>query len=350
MVKLIIQIPCLNEQETIGMTLDALPRAIDGVDIIETLIINDGSTDRTVEVAQEHGVDHVIDLRHNRGLASAFIAGLDACVCLGADIIVNTDADNQYCANDIATLVSPILNREAEMVVGARSISTIRHFSRAKKVLQRFGSRVVRFASGTTVPDAPSGFRAFTRDAAMRLNVFSEFSYTLETLIQAGQKNMAVASVPVRTNDWLRDSRLFRSLPGYIRQSASTIFRIFVTYRPVRFFWALGGLSFGTGFLVGLRYLFLFLFYGAAGHVQSLILAAVLLLGGLFLFITGIVCDLIAVNRKLLERVEERMRRIEFTMAEPLRSDDTADIHIAAGSRRTPDAVSAGEGYGAWRS
>lgn len=312
--KVIIQIPCFNEEHTLAATLADLPRSIPGVDSVEWLVINDGSTDRTIEVARANGVDHILDLAHNRGLASAYAAGLEAALRAGADIIVNTDADNQYCGHDIPKLVEPILCGQAELVIGERPISDIRDFSWSKKLLQRVGSWVVRVASGTRVPDAPSGFRAMTREAALRTNVFSEYTYTLETIIQAGQKNMTVTSVPIRTNRQLRESRLVRSVPDYLRRSAATICRIFVTYRPMRSFWTVGAVVFGGGFLIGLRFLYLLLTGAGEGNIQSLILGAVLLLAGVFLFVIGVVADLIAVNRKLLERVEERTRRLELML------------------------------------
>jgi glycosyltransferase involved in cell wall biosynthesis len=309
--KLIIQIPCYNESGTLGLTVDALPKSLPGVDVIETLIINDGSTDDTVEVARRYGVTHIVDLRYNRGLATAFMAGLEASLRAGADIIVNTDADNQYCADDIERLIEPILSGRADMVVGARPIATTAHFSLLKRCLQKVGSWVVRIASGTSVPDAPSGFRAMSRDAALRTNVFSEFSYTMETIIQAGQKGIQVTSVDVRTNGPTRPSRLMRSMPQYIWRSGGTIARIFITYRPMRFFVFIGSLTFLGGFLIGVRFLALLYIGGGTGNVQSLILAATLMLLGAFLGITGVLSDLIAVNRKLLERIEYRLRRIE---------------------------------------
>lgn len=311
MTKLIIQIPCFNESETLGVTIDALPKTLPGIDIIETLIINDGSTDDTVYVARRHGVTHVVDLRCNRGLATAFMAGLEASLRAGADIVVNTDADNQYCADDIELLIEPILAGRADVVVGARPISTTAHFSPLKRCMQKVGSWVVRVASGTSVPDAPSGFRAMSRDAALRTNVFSEFSYTMETIIQAGQKGMQVTSVDIRTNGPTRPSRLMRSMPQYIWRSGGTIMRIFVTYRPMRFFVLVGALTFLAGFLIGVRFLVLLYMGDGSGNVQSLILAATLMLLGAFLGITGVLSDLIAVNRKLLERIEYRLRRIE---------------------------------------
>lgn len=310
--KLIIQIPCYNEEETLGIALAELPRSLPGIDSVEWLIINDGSEDKTVEVARKHGVDHVVDLGGHQGLARGFMAGLDACLRLGADIIVNTDADNQYCAADIPTLIAPILSGEADIVVGERPISEISHFSPLKKVLQKLGSYVVRVASGTEVADAPSGFRAMRRSAAMQLNVFSRYTYTLETIIQAGQKGMRIASVPIRTNGYLRPSRLMRSMRAYIQRSILTILRILMTYRPMRFFNTLALVPFSLGLLLSLRWVFLYLGGSQRAHVPSIILAAILLLIGVQLWICGLVADIIAVNRALLEDIQYRGRRQEY--------------------------------------
>ena len=309
MSKLIIQIPCYNEEATLGITLSALPRSLPGISCIEWLIINDGSTDRTVEVAQSYKVDHIVNLHPNQGLAKAFMAGIEACLKAGADIIVNTDADNQYCADDIPKLIEPILLGEAEIVIGARPIKQIKHFSPTKKFLQKLGSWIVRIASNTNIPDAPSGFRAISRDAAMQLNVFNEYTYTLEMIIQAGQKGMAIASVPIRTNGYLRPSRLLKSIPSYIQRSIFTILRIFMTYQPLRFFTILGSLPLTAGFLLGVRWLLLFWGGTEKAHVPSLILAAILILIGFQLWMFGLVADLMAVNRKLLEDIQLRMRR-----------------------------------------
>jgi glycosyltransferase involved in cell wall biosynthesis len=312
--KLIIQIPCYNEEATLGIALSALPREIPGVDKIEWLIIDDGSRDRTVEVARQYGVDHVVRLPRNQGLAKGFMAGLDASLKAGADIIVNTDADNQYCADDIPKLIEPILKGEAEIVVGARPIDDIEHFSLMKKALQKLGSWVVRMASKTDIPDAPSGFRAMSRKASMQLNVFNEYTYTLETIIQAGQKNMAIVSVPIRTNGDLRPSRLVKSIPAYVRRSILTIVRIFMTYKPFRFFVVPGLVFFTLGFIVGLRFLYFYFIGHGTGHIQSVILAALLMGGGFFLGVTGLIADLISVNRKLLEKIDWRIRQIEEIM------------------------------------
>lgn len=313
MKKLIIQIPCYNEEATLGLTLSQLPKSIPGIDCIEILIINDGSVDQTVDVAKACGVHHIVNFEYNQGLAKAFMAGLEASLKAGADIIVNTDADNQYCAEDIHLLVEPILRGDAEMVIGERPISQIQHFSPAKKFLQKLGSWVVRLASNTKIPDAPSGFRAISRSAAMQLNVFSEYTYTLETIIQAGQKGMKITSVPIRTNEFLRPSRLVKSIPVYIRRSILTIFRIFMTYRPLRFFATLGTIPLSLGFLLSLRWLLLFLFVDPTRvRAPSLILAAILIIIGVQLWVLGLVADLMAVNRKILEDIQLRLRRKEI--------------------------------------
>lgn len=312
MTKVIIQIPCYNEEATLGITLSALPREIPGVDTVEWLIINDGSQDQTIEVARQFGVDHIVSFSHNQGLARAFMAGLEASLRAGADVIVNTDADNQYCADDIPKLIEPVIAGRADMVVGARPISQIKHFSLIKKFLQKLGSRVVRAASNTDIADAPSGFRAISRDAAMRLNVFNEYTYTLETIIQAGQNGLIITSVPVRTNDYLRPSRLIRGIRSYVQQSLFTILRIFMTYKPLRFFLMLGSFPFAIGFLLGVRWVALYLGGTPRTHVPSLILASLLILIGVQLWVFGLVADLLAVNRKMLEDIQLRIRRFEY--------------------------------------
>ncbi len=314
--KLIIQIPCYNEEGTLAIALAALPRQIPGIDKVEWLIIDDGSTDKTVEVALANGVDHIVHLPHNQGLARGFMAGLEACLKAGADIIVNTDADNQYCADDIPKLVEPILSGRAEIVIGARPISEIEHFSFTKKMLQKLGSWVVRVASNTDIPDAPSGFRAISRGAAIHLNVFSEYTYTLETIIQAGQKNMAITSVPIRINEDLRPSRLLKSIPSYVKRSILTIFRIFMTYRPIMFFIVPGALLFTSGLLISLRFLYFFFIGDGEGHIQSIILASLLMGNGFFLVVVGLVADLISVNRKLLEKINWRIHSLEEVVLE----------------------------------
>jgi glycosyltransferase involved in cell wall biosynthesis len=307
--KLLIQIPCHNEEDSLPVSFAALPKTVPGVDEVEVLIINDGSTDRTVEVARSLGVHHVVGFPRNQGLARAFMLGIRACLERGADIIVNTDADNQYNADDIPALIKPILEGRAEIVVGARPIATIEHFSSVKKLLQKLGSAVVKRVSGTTVLDAPSGFRAFSREAAARLNVFSAYTYTLETIIQAGQKNMSIVSVPVRVNGDLRPSRLVRSIPSYIRRSVVTMLRIFIIYRPSLFFTTLGGGLFLGGVALGARFLW-FYFHGdhAAGHIQSLILMAVLMILGFQTGLLAFITDLLSVNRRLLEELLEAKR------------------------------------------
>lgn len=312
MKKLIIQIPCFNEAGTLPATLADLPREVDGFEKVEWLIIDDGSSDETADVARQHGVDHVVQHPVNRGLAAAFMTGIESALELGADVIINTDADNQYDGRDIPTLTVPILEGRAEMVVGARPIMQTEHFSWIKKRLQVLGSAVVRLASRTEVKDAPSGFRAFTRETAMRLNVFSAYTYTLETLIQAGHSNIRVVSVPVRTNPDLRPSRLVRSIGRYVWRSGSTIIRIFATYRPLMFFWLMALLFglIGTGF--GSWYLFHKFTGDGAGHVQSAILAASCVTIALVLFMSGFIADLVAVNRRLLERLDWRVKQIEL--------------------------------------
>ena len=306
--KLIIQIPCYNEAGTLAIALAALPRQVPGFDSVEWLIIDDGSTDDTVAEARANGVDHVVRHTGNQGLARGFMTGLDACLRLGADVIVNTDADNQYNADDIPALTKPILEHRADIVVGARPIETIKHFSPVKKMLQKLGSWVVRVASNTDVPDAPSGFRAMSRATAQRLMVFNDYTYTLETIIQAGQKNMAITSVPIRVNGELRPSRLVKSIPSYIKRSIVTIIRIFIIYRPFRFFGTIGAVLFSAGLLLGLRFLWKYLGGEGEGHVQSLILAALLLGMGFQTLLIAVVADLLAANRKLMEDVRYRLR------------------------------------------
>jgi glycosyltransferase involved in cell wall biosynthesis len=310
--KLIIQIPCFNEEATLGLTLDELPGALSGIDQIERLIVNDGSTDRTLEIARQRGVEHIVSFPVNLGLARAFLAGIETSLAAGADIILNTDADNQYCAQDIPKLIQPILDGKAEIVIGARAIAATEHFSWSKKLLQRLGSAVVRFASSTDVADAPSGFRAFSREAAMHLNVFSSYSYTLETIIQAGQKNIPVISVPVRTNPLLRPSRLAKSTWYYVTRSIGTIVRIFMSYSPLRFFIGLSTAPLVLGLVLIARWLFIHLSGTPQTHVPSLVAAAVFLLSGVQLVIVGLVADLLSVNRKLLEDIQLRMRRLQL--------------------------------------
>lgn len=310
--KLIIQIPCYNEAETLEIALNDLPRHIDGIDEIEYLIINDGSHDNTVEVAKNWGVHYVVNFRRNKGLARGFMAGLDACLKNGADIIVNTDADNQYCGDDIEKLVRPILEGKTDIVIGERPIDATQHFSPVKKKLQHFGSWVVRKASKTDIPDAPSGFRAYSRDAAMHLNVINEYTYTLETIVQAGREKIAMESVPIRTNAELRPSRLFNSMLSYVKKSMLTIIRAFMMYRPLAFFTIVGSVPFLIGVGLGVRYL-IFIFSGVpGGHVQSLILACILILMGFMTFIIGLQADIIAANRKILEDIQWQIRQLRY--------------------------------------
>jgi glycosyltransferase involved in cell wall biosynthesis len=310
--KLIIQIPCYNEAEALPITLKELPREVAGFSRVEWLVIDDGSTDSTAEIASKCGVDHVVRFTGNQGLARAFLAGLDAAVRLGADVIVNTDADNQYMADDIPLLTSPILAGEADIVVGSRPIDEITSFSPAKKLLQKIGSAVVRFVSRTDIPDAPSGFRAMSREAAMRFNVFNDYTYTLETIIQAGQKGIAITSVPVRVNKSLRPSRLVKSISSYIRKSLVTIVRIFVVYKSFRFFMSVGLLLFSAGLIGGLRFLYYYLTGYGSGHVQSLIAASILLGIGFQTMLTAFLADLLAVNRRLMEDIQYRIKKLEI--------------------------------------
>ena len=314
--KLIIQIPCFNEAETLEVTLNDLPKHIDGIDEIEYLIIDDGSHDNTAEVAKKWGVHYVVRFRRNKGLAKGFMAGLDACLKNGADIIVNTDADNQYCGADIETLVRPILDKKAHIVIGERPIDDTEHFTPLKKKLQHFGSWVVRKASKTTIPDAPSGFRAYSREAAMRINVINDYTYTLETIVQSGREKMAVMSVPIRTNPELRESRLFHSMWGYIKKSMLTIVRTYLMYRPLYFFFMLGSILalVGVGFFV--RYFVFFCSGEGGGHLQSLILASTLLIVGFQTIVVGLLGDVISANRKILQDVQYHVRKMDYRSEE----------------------------------
>lgn len=309
--KLIIQIPCYNEAETLEIALSDLPKHIDGIDEIEYLIINDGSTDKTVEVALNWGVHHVVNFARNKGLAKGFMAGLNACLEYGADIIVNTDADNQYCGADVETIVRPILEGKADIVVGERPIDQTEHFSTLKKKLQHFGSWVVRKASKTDIPDAPSGFRAFSREAALRLNVINDYTYTLETIVQAGRNKMAIISVPIRTNGELRPSRLFGSMFGYVKKSMITIIRAFLMYRPLQFFATLGIILFLFGVGIIIRFLVYFVLGEGGGHIQSLIFASMMIILGVMTGIVGMQADIIAGNRKLLEDIQYHVRKMD---------------------------------------
>ena len=307
--KLIIQIPCFNEAKTLPVVLAELPRTVPGFDAVEWLVIDDGSTDNTAEVAKAHGVDHVVTHTNNQGLAKGFMTGLESALKLGADVIVNTDADNQYRGQDIPRLVEPIVKRRADLVVGERPIQQIEHFSWLKKQLQRLGSWAVRVASGTDIPDAPSGFRAISRQAAAELNVFNGYTYTLETIIQAGQRNMAIVSVPVGVNDDLRPSRLVKSIPAYIKRSVFTIVRIFMIYHPFRFFASIAAVALTLGTLIGLRFVVFWLSGDGDGHIQSLILAAILLLAGFQTLLVAFVADQLAANRHLLQQIRARLLR-----------------------------------------
>jgi glycosyltransferase involved in cell wall biosynthesis len=309
--KLIVQIPCYNEEHTLPQTVADIPRQIPGIDTVEVLIIDDGSRDRTVEVAREIGVDHIVRNRRNMGLAHSFRRGLDACLAHGADIVVNTDGDNQYCGADIALLVQPILEGRADVVVGDRQTAAIDHFSPSKRMLQRFGSWVVRAFSGVNVPDAVSGFRAISREAAFRLNIVSPFSYTIEMLIQVGMKGMAFTSVPIRTNPKTRDSRLFSSVFKFIERSGSTLMRMYTMYRPLKVFTMIGLVMALIGAVPMLRFLYFYLFVNGTGKVQSLIIGSALLTIGALTFVLGIIADLLSQNRKLIEIMLEKVRHIE---------------------------------------
>jgi glycosyltransferase involved in cell wall biosynthesis len=309
--KLIVQIPCLNEETMLPETLRAIPRQIPGVDVVEVLVIDDGSTDRTVEIARAHGADHVVRFTRRKGLAYGFMAGLDASLRLGADVIVNTDADNQYPAHEIPRLIAPILAGEADMVIGDRGVGEVAHFSWMKRRLQTLGSWVVRKVSGTNVPDTTSGFRALNREAALRINIVSEFSYSLESIIQAGKKKLALASLPIEARE-TRPSRLFASTWEYVKRSAATILRIYAMYEPFKVFILLGSALFGAGVVLGLRYAYFWWLGDIRGHLQSAILSVLLVIMGFQTLQWGIMADLIASNRKLLEDLLYRVRRLEL--------------------------------------
>jgi glycosyltransferase involved in cell wall biosynthesis len=310
--KLIIQIPAFDEESQLPITLSELPREVPGVDSVEWLVIDDGSSDRTVDVARENGVDHIVRLTNNKGLAAAFQAGLDACLKLGADVIVNTDADNQYHGGDIPKLVAPLLAGDADMVIGDREVAQVEHFSPLKKQLQRLGSAIVRRASETTVPDTTSGFRAYNREAALQMNVVSKFTYTLETIIQAGKMLVAVEHVPIRTNERTRDSRLFPSMWAYVRRNAISIFRIYAMYEPLRFFLAAAGVAALGATVIWARFLYFFLSGEGSGHIQSLILGSTLFIVAVQLAALGVVGDIMAGSRVLQQRILERVRRVEL--------------------------------------
>jgi glycosyltransferase involved in cell wall biosynthesis len=344
--KLIIQIPCLNEEHQLPATLGDLPRQVSGFDSVEWLIIDDGSTDRTVDVARDHGVDHIIRLTNNKGLATAFQAGLDACLKLGADAIVNTDADNQYSADDIPALVAPILSGEADMVVGDRNVMGVEHFSFTKKRLQRLGSWVLRRASDTTVPDATSGFRAYNREAALSLTVVSKFTYTLESLIQAGKSFVAVADVPVRTNDRTRESRLFRSMAAYVRRNAASVFRIYASYEPLFVFTALAAIVLAGAVIAWLPFLVDWLVNGRRdGHIQSILLGGVLFVASIQLFALGVIADLISSHRTVSQRTLERVRRLELQLGvEPTHYLPGRRDHVSADGAALREVEEAREG------
>jgi glycosyltransferase involved in cell wall biosynthesis len=317
--KLIIQIPCFNEEHTLPETIRDLPNEIQGIDKIEVLIIDDGSTDRTVEVARELKVNHIIRNTNNRGLARSFQKGLDACLRLGADIIVNTDGDNQYAGRDVEKLVRPILEGKAEIVIGDRQTHKIKDFSAFKKLMQKLGSRVVRQLSGTDIPDVVSGFRAISREAALKLNIISPYSYTIEMVIQAGKKNMAIAHVPVGVNPKTRESRLFKSIPAFIGRQLSSMIRMYGMYEPLRVFFYIGLIVSLVGALPILRFLYFYFSGDGGGHLQSLVLGGVLLIIGFITFVIGLLADLISFNRQLTEIALEKIRRME--LREPEQAD-----------------------------
>ena len=335
MKKLVIQIPCLNEATTLPATLADLPRSVPGIDVVEVLVIDDGSRDGTADVARALGVDHVVRLRRNKGLAAAFMAGIDACVKQGADYIVNTDADNQYAGHEIPKLLAPLLSGEADIVIGDRNVSELQHMSWPKRQLQGMGSWVVRQVSNTSVPDTTSGFRAYTREAALRMTIVSEFSYTLESIIQAGKKRMAIAHVPVTTNPRTRDSRLFDSLFSYVKRSSATIVRIYAMYEPLKVFTYLGVTVFGAGFLLGMRLVYYYFHGEASRHITSAIAAAVLMIVGFQVLVIGLLADVISGNRKLLEDLLYRIRTLELP-----------DVHEVETIRKveTPPVTHAGRG------
>ena len=334
--KLIIQVPCFNEEAHLAETLAGLPRSVPGFDSVETLVIDDGSTDATAGAARRAGATYLLRFPVHLGLARAFEAGLDAALKLGADVIVNTDADNQYRGADVALLVEPILAGVAEMVIGDRAPHRLRHFGAGKRLLQRVGSWVVRQVSGTRVPDAASGFRAFSRRAALRLNVFSEFTYTLETIIQAGKKHIPIAHVPVETNPEQRPSRLFGHVTLYVRRSIATLVRIYALYEPLRVFWRIGAACIAAGGVIGARFLYYYLTRGGAGHVQSLILAAVLLIVGFQTMLIGLVADLIGASRSLQEDTLVRVRELELRLGDGPEVERLEPAVEARTARRAP--------------
>lgn len=311
MTKLVIQIPCYNEEMTLLTTLQALPKAINGIDSIEILVINDGSDDDSAEIAKNFGAN-VVDIYPHRGLANAFRSGITACLNMNADIIVNTDADNQYCADDIEKLVAPILNGQSDIVIGARDVLNIKEFSLFKKLLQKFGSMILRLLSFADIVDAPSGFRAYSREAALKINIFDNYTYTMETLIQAGAKGLRIQSVPIRVNPKLRDSRLVKNIFNYVLKSMKTTIRMFIVYRPFRFFMTFACLFGLIGLILVSRFLYYYIGGFGNGHIQSLIFAAVFLITSVQLVIIAILGDLLSINRKLLEDIQIRLKKNKF--------------------------------------
>ncbi|WP_026505421.1 glycosyltransferase family 2 protein [Butyrivibrio sp. NC3005] len=326
--KLIIQIPCFNEEETLLVTLNDLPKEIEGIDEIEYMIINDGSRDATLNVAKNWGVQYIVNFTQNKGLAKGFMAGIDVALENGADIIVNTDADNQYYGEDIVKLVTPILKGRADIVIGERPIDDTKDFSFIKKKLQHLGSWAVRQASNTKIPDAPSGFRAFSREAALRLNVVNDYTYTLETIVQAGREKIPIISVPIRTNPALRSSRLAKSMMGYVRTSMLTILRAYLIYKPLKFFMFLSLFPFMPGFVITLRFVYLFITIGGAGHIQSLIFACTLIIIGFVCLMIGILGDTISANRKILQDTQYHSRKQYYDGVKIKKTDTKQECHI----------------------
>lgn len=326
--KLIIQIPCYNEAETLPETISELPREMAGFDSVEYLVIDDGSIDGTSDVARRIGVHHIVRLKKNCGLATAFKTGLENALALGADVIVNTDADNQYHGEDIARLIKPILEGDAEITIGDRQIDTIKHFSPIKRLLQKIGSWVVRWASNTDIPDTTSGFRAFTRDAAMKMEIYTDYTYTLETIIQAGKKRIPITSVKITINEKLRESRLIKSIPTYIRKSTATILRIFLMYEALRVFLIIGSVMFGMGLALSIRFLIFFALGEGSGHLQSLILASILFIMGFQAFLIGLIADMISKNRHLNEDINYRLRKLEYDNKKVVLSDSSSKDEI----------------------